>query len=1054
MRKTPRLRWLVLLLLLCYQASTTARATQEQIAAAETRKLLADRAWFSQIARVQQHTDDHVGDGRGGGGAVQEGRASSSCSPDDAAACLVVTELLQPGATVGGYELVERTALLGVCDQQPRSGGSPPAQIAHEQQQHARGGQIDTAEVVASNDDEALELALPVQNVNKQGEDEESDSSAETASEEGDSSGSIDGANSVCAVPITLGGSDATGTQVAQTAASYEKQVDGPALEYQCLLEDHIDLIYVNANYRLRRKFDAGSHGEVWKATRRSSASGREEQFILKRLFLELGEQMVQMGLREAHFGRVLAKEPHVTRFVEYFFRPSAQTDGDEDNSDEIPTTAAGPAQQELWLVFYDEGISLRHYLYAKREATHSGVIFEPSAFWKKLRTDANGEIVFREILRQLLQGVAALHARGITHRDIKPSNILVSIKESSQPHQSSGVPTVKLADFGSAVDDFTLRHLYPSGHGPSQAEETREYQPPEVLFNDLGQPYDYENPFSYDLWSVGVVFLEMLLGSPQVFMISPRARAKLDAALRSKHKAKPKPTSEQEDQQTKLKSYLLHVLSHEFCIFQPPPHQLRALWATYAVSSDGCNFGKFNLTIVERDPLRKGLENPWGLDLMWKLLQWHPSQRIPAAQALEHAFFKGAYRCEKSGRAFATKQELAVHEAYLKVQEARDNEMALAVREKYELPSAFTCPHCGRSFSTVASCEQHLVARRHNTAAQTHFCNFDALLLQQAVGAETKAYQAAQQHDLPGSLFDSSRTVVGVALFQGRKKFMEDFLLVDSNPQLGFDLYAVADGHLGMRAAAYAIENLLRIVSSNFALLPATTTSTIAEREFAEQVALRQTFLELHSGFMRSIATSSSSSEHGDSDFSGCTLTVVLHFREEQRLVSANVGDSRAIALLRRKHSPDDANGDATTEQIVPLSVDHCPNAPEERARIESSGGFVSFAGLWRVVGQLAVSRSIGDQHLRQYVSAEPSVFHTSLVEFDDHHGGGVLVVASDGLWEAMTNEDALRFVRERQRKKRNATLDLGEMARDLVIEGYVRGSQDNLAVILVELG
>lgn len=797
----------------------------------------------------------------------------------------------------------------------------------------------------------------------------------------------------------------------------------------------------MNANYRLRRKFDAGSHGEVWKATRR--VNGRDEQFILKRLFLELGEQMVQMGLREAHFGHVLTKEPHVTRFVEYFFRPSAQTGDDEENG-EIPTAT----QQELWLVFYDEGISLRHYLYSKREATHSGVIFEPSAFWKKLRTDANGEVVFREILRQLLQGVAALHARGITHRDIKPSNILVDIENSHQ----SGVPIVKLADFGSAVDDFTLRHLYPSGHGPSQAEETREYQPPEVLFNDLGQPYDYENPVSYDLWSVGVVFLEMLLGSPQVFMISPRARAKLDAALRSK-RSKPKAKehkSEQEEQQTKLKSYLLHVLSHEFCIFQPPPHQLRALWSTYAVSSDGCNFGKFNLTVVERDPLHKGLENPWGLDLMWKLLQWHPSQRIPAVQALEHAFFKGAYTCEKSGRAFATKQELAVHEAYLKVQEARDNEMALAVREKYELPSAFTCPHCRRRFSTAASCEQHLVARKHNAAAQTHFCNFDAQVLKQAVDAETQAYQAAQQqHDLPSSLDSSnSSRAVGIALFQGRKKFMEDFLLVDTNPQLGFDLYAVADGHLGTRAAQFATENLLLIVSSNFALLPATTTR--AEREFAEHVALRQTFLELHSGFMRSI-TKSSASEHGDSDFSGCTLTVVLYFRDEQRLVSANVGDSRAIALLRAK-----GHGDGTTtEQIVPLSVDHWPNAADERARIESSGGFVSFVGLWRVVGQLAVSRSIGDQHLRQYVSAEPSVFHTNLAEFD--HRGAVLVVASDGLWEAMSNEDALRFVREQQRKRSATTdstlLDLGGMAQDLVIEGYVRGSQDNLAVILVEL-
>lgn len=768
----------------------------------------------------------------------------------------------------------------------------------------------------------------------------------------------------------------------------------------------------MNANYRLKKKFDAGSHGEVWKAARR--INGKEEHFVLKRLFLELGEQMVQMGLREAHFGRLLAAEPHVTRFVEYFFRPSA-------SASSTPDELAPSPMQELWLVFYDEGISLRHYLYAKREATHSGVIFEPSMFWKKLRTDTNGENVFKEIMRQLLQGVAALHSRGITHRDIKPSNILVNTKS------NQSVPVVKLADFGSAVDDFTFRHLYPSGHGPSQAEETREYQPPEVLFHELGQPYDYEFPFSYDLWSVGVVFLEMLLGSPQVFMISPRARAKLDAKLRGK------------DEQTKLKSYLLHVLSQEFCIFQPPPHQLRALWNNYAVSSDGCNFGAFNLTIIDRDPLRKGLKNPWGLDLMWKLLQWHPSQRIPAAQALEHAFFKGAYMCHKSGRSFATKEELAIHEAYLAVQEERDNEMAFVVREKYELPPEFKCPHCNRGFSTVASCEQHLQARKHDLAAQTHFCNFDARLLKEAVKKETKEYMDERVSDRRHST--PAHSNVGVALFQGRKKYMEDFLLVQANPQLGFDLYAVSDGHLGTRAAAFVVDNLMRITSTHFATLPAFGAGAAVEREFAEQVALRQTFLELQDGFLSLFG---SAEPNGDDrgDFSGCTLTVVLHFRQQKRLVSANVGDSRAIAVLGE---------DESGVRVTPLSMDHWPNVSEERCRIESSGGFVSFAGLWRVVGQLAVSRSIGDQHLRQYVSAEPSIFHTTIPTH------GVLVVASDGVWEAMTNEDVLRFVREQKKKKetneRASSMDLDEMAEDLVIEGYVRGSQDNLALILVEL-
>lgn len=210
------------------------------------------------------------------------------------------------------------------------------------------------------------------------------------------------------------------------------------------------------------------------------------------------------MGLREAHFGALLQGEHHVARFVEYFFRPAQPVESEDDHR----TTP------ELWLVFYDEGKSLRQYLYEKLEVVYgadehgdagAGVVLQPSHFWEKLRTDARGENVLREIMRQLLQAVAALHARGITHRDIKPSNILVSIPPASTGTTLPPMPRVKLADFGSAVDDYTLQNLYAAGggsddsttasSGPSQAEETREYQPPEVLFSDNGQPYDYTAP-------------------------------------------------------------------------------------------------------------------------------------------------------------------------------------------------------------------------------------------------------------------------------------------------------------------------------------------------------------------------------------------------------------------------------------------------------------------------------------------------------------------------------------------------------------------------------
>lgn len=59
--------------------------------------------------------------------------------------------------------------------------------------------------------------------------------------------------------------------------------------------------------------------------------------------------------------------------------------------------------------------------------------------------------------------------------------------------------------------------------------------------------------------------------------------------------------------------------------------------------------------------------------------------------------------------------------------------------------------------------------------------------------------------------------------------------------------------------------------------------------------------------------------------------------------------------------------------------------------------GGYVEInRGAWRIHGILSVSRSIGDAHLKAWVSAEPDtkILHlTPDMQF--------LVLASDGLWE-----------------------------------------------------
>jgi protein phosphatase 1L len=55
-------------------------------------------------------------------------------------------------------------------------------------------------------------------------------------------------------------------------------------------------------------------------------------------------------------------------------------------------------------------------------------------------------------------------------------------------------------------------------------------------------------------------------------------------------------------------------------------------------------------------------------------------------------------------------------------------------------------------------------------------------------------------------------------------------------------------------------------------------------------------------------------------------------------------------------------------------------------------------------------------------------------------------LILASDGLWDAFTNEEAALYVRERLHEPH-----LG--AKSLAMQAYHRGSVDNITVLVIDL-
>lgn len=159
-------------------------------------------------------------------------------------------------------------------------------------------------------------------------------------------------------------------------------------------------------------------------------------------------------------------------------------------------------------------------------------------------------------------------------------------------------------------------------------------------------------------------------------------------------------------------------------------------------------------------------------------------------------------------------------------------------------------------------------------------------------------------------------------------------------------------------------------------------------------------------------------------------------------------------------------------SSSAVRITHDHKSTDPEEIARIESAGGIMIRN---RVLGVLAVARSLGDHGLKEYVIARPHLSSTVVRieggddDDDDSDGGDsgsreisdssslattprapftdgeFLIVACDGLWDVMDDQEAVDLVR-------NYAHEHGrERVSPLLIkEALRRGSADNITVIV----
>lgn len=278
--------------------------------------------------------------------------------------------------------------------------------------------------------------------------------------------------------------------------------------------------------------------------------------------------------------------------------------------------------------------------------------------------------------------------------------------------------------------------------------------------------------------------------------------------------------------------------------------------------------------------------------------------------------------------------------------------------------------------------------------------------------------------------------------------------------------LFAVYDGHGGSETVNHVSQNFVTHLEQHFGK---PKDSTPEAYQSAIQRALKAVDRDLDRANLSG----------------GSTVALILIDTKQGILVQANLGDSHVVYAdhLPESQSPTLRSGSSDSNPIddeLPvgwtvetLSVEHAPDSPTEKRRIEAAGGEVNYGTGIARIGAVNMSRALGDidykkprvnrlagHNLSDLPGVETglapgaSATHdlvSNKAHFATRHlnGQSLVLLASDGVGDAKDAEEVTRLAVDRWKQGATAAVIAKELTNR---EGNMKGA-DNCTVIVVVL-